>query len=1655
MKHFDLVTGKAADITKNSFAALLFLCILSLFNDAAAQPTITSVSTYIDSIGSSVTITGTNFNTTPANNIVYFGATQATVTSASTTSLAVTVPAGAIFAPVTVNNTATNLMAYSQYAFLPNYNNSAFIPGTINFDGHVNFEDTISVSSNQLMVITDIDGDGKADIVILNGHSFSVYRNTSVSGSITNSSFAAPVNVYIPHGLTFGLAAGDIDGDGKPDIAVSINGTDSAIIDNNNIYVFQNTSTPGAISFGSAVIFAELSDQWAYTLAIADIDGDGKADLVLSNSAITVLRNTATVGIIDASSFATQVSFPVGEGDIYNLVVGDLDGDGKLDVVVGDDQINALYVLRNTSVPGNVNFATPVSFATGIGPWGPAICDIDGDGKPDLVVTNLSDNTLSVLHNTSTTGAVDSSSFAAQVVYPTGISPQYIGIGDFDGDGKPDIAVVDLTGAGLGGSTLGHENITLYHNKAVTGTIDSNSLAREVENTGALGLESIATGDMDGDGKTDLVVFDGNLNAISVLRNDPLLPPPTITSVSPYIDSTGTAVTISGTNFNATAANNIVYFGATKATVNSASTTSVNVTVPVGATYAPVSVNNTLHGQTTFSQYPFLPDYNNSAYVPGQINFDPEVNFAGVGGKVLITDIDGDGKADIISIGNTSIDVYLNTSSSGSITSSSFGAPTSFTIPAGGSGIAAGDIDGDGKPDLIFDLPGYMFLMRNTSTPGVASFASPVSIIARTTMGPTPAIGITDIDGDGKADVVTPDNGDENLSLYQNTAKAGSLDSGSLAYAYDIPTYGLYSPCIAITDIDGDGKPDVVVIDWTDKVVQILRNTSQPGNFVTAFAAPVSFAVGTMAYDVVARDIDGDGKPDIAVVNEADNTISVLHNNSTPGIISFSSQVVFTTGSGPISISAGDFDGDGKPDLAVANSGDNTVSVFRNTVATGSITTSSFASPVNLSTGPSGPFYIAVGDMDGDGKADIISSNSDGSISVLRNDPLLASGITGNASICMGSTSTLSDANVGGIWSSGATSIATVGSTGVVTSMGVGTTTISYTTGGYTATKVVTIDALANVDSIGGIATVCVGVTINLTDAADSGSWSSGATAIATVGSIGNVLGVAAGTVTISYTVTNGCNSATATDVVTVNPLPSSIVGTAFVCTGSTTDLSDAVTGGTWTSGSTSIASIASGVVSGVNEGTAIVTYTLSTGCSATTEVTVNPTPTAISGPGSVCMGSTIILSDGIGSGTWSSSSTTIATISATSGSINGVTGGVTTISYQLATGCYTTTIVTVNTLPNIATAASVNCGGVYTLNGSGAGAGGTYLWAPSTGLSCGSCATTEAMITSTTSYTVTGTDINGCSNTDTVTINGNRISGFITMTTAPTDTLKVWLIQFNSSDSSLIAQDSTLTCMDSETPYYEFDNEPSGAYMVKAKLLSGIPGASGYVPTYGLSTILWSSSSTISHINATDTQHINMIYGTVPSGPGFIGGLISEGAGRGTSAPIPVPGILVYLEDTMGNILTYTYTNTAGIYSFGGLAYGAYTVYPVDYHFNTIPWVDVTLSEPADSNTAINFFDYSTLDIISPANSLSIPQIMASTKVILYPNPMLNELYVQSDMPGVFYFYSIDGKEIGEYAINKGITSITISNELAAGVYMGTFKDNDGNTTVFKIVKE
>ena len=303
--------------------------------------------------------------------------------------------------------------------------------------------------------------------------------------------------------------------------------------------------------------------------------------------------------------------------------------------------------------------------------------------------------------------------------------------------------------------------------------------------------------------------------------------------------------------------------------------------------------------------------------------------------------------------------------------------------------------------------------------------------------------------------------------------------------------------------------------------------------------------------------------------------------------------------------------------------------------------------------------------------------------------------IVGTNTICQNSTAAYTNPTSapGGTWSSSNTAVGSINATtGVFTAISAGTTTLTYTVlnpCGPLATKAITVNALPA--SITGTTTVCTSQTTALSSTSTGGIWSSSNTGQAAVNpTTGVVTGVASGTPTISYTI-SGCSAVAG---VTVNTAPAAISGASSVCPLLSTTLSDATTGGVWSSSSSSVAVVGSGtgVVTGVAAGVATISYSISNGCSVTKSMTVFSLDPIVGTLGVCAPGTMVTLSNATIGGTWSSSNPSVATINS-SGVVTSVSTGITTITYTTPAGCIALATFGVTGTPNVY---SVTGGGNY-----------------------------------------------------------------------------------------------------------------------------------------------------------------------------------------------------------------------------------------------------------------------------------------------------------------------------------------------------------------------
>lgn len=550
----------------------------NIIEDLDFLPTITSFNPTSGTIGTTVTIKGTNFSANPANNIVYFGAVKATVSTATETSITVTIPAGATYAPISVTNTFTALSVHSSTSFIPTFSPSKSNIEINDFASQIDFSAGASTGP-RCVNVSDIDGDGKPDLITANWKkSISILQNTGNGGNVKVSGpfIFSTATVTTPNDL----AIGDLDGDGKNDVVcLNYNG--------NSMSIFRNKSSINNISFATCIDMATGGNPKG--ISISDIDGDGKPDIVVSNSisnTLSIFQNISTSANI---AFIKISDISTGSGSNPRFVsIGDIDGDGKPDLVVANRGTSIVSIFRNISSIGNLSFdiKKDITLNGYTSLYNAFLCDLDCDGKLDIITTNFDSNgCVSVFLNNSSPGNIN---FGGQSNFSINNSSSF-SITDINGDGKPDLVLSGYT-------TLPTINfVRVFQNKSTPGMLN---LEDKIDYPFSF-FVNVATGDLNGDGKPELIGCDkGSTDnyKVSVLQNI-MTVTPTITAISPTSGPTtgGTTVTITGTNLTGAT----VKFGsidATNVTVKSA--TEITATAPAG-TAGKVDITVTTAGGTS------------------------------------------------------------------------------------------------------------------------------------------------------------------------------------------------------------------------------------------------------------------------------------------------------------------------------------------------------------------------------------------------------------------------------------------------------------------------------------------------------------------------------------------------------------------------------------------------------------------------------------------------------------------------------------------------------------------------------------------------------------------------------------------------------------------------------------------------------------------------------------------------------------------------------------------------------------------------------------------------------------------------------------------------------------------------------------------------
>jgi FG-GAP-like repeat/Abnormal spindle-like microcephaly-assoc'd, ASPM-SPD-2-Hydin len=588
-------------------------------------------------------------------------------------------------------------------------------------------------------------------------------------------------------------------------------------------------------------------------------------------------------------TFAPHVDYPVGSAPT-GIAVGDFNGDGKLDIVIvyGFNDARVAVLLGN----GDGTFKPFQSTVAGVQGGSIAVGDFNGDGKLDVAV---SDNSIGV---DIMLGKGDGT-FQAPVGYATAADPRMVVVADFNGDGKLDLATTNA-GSETISVLLGNGNGTFQTHK-------DNSTAK------AASCISLAVGDLRNDGRHDIVAGCQALGLVGVLLSNG---DGTFKAIKTYTVSIGVTDVAVG-DFNGD--------GKPDVAVTNGGT---NVSVLTG------SGTGTLKAAVTFGT-----------------NFGPT--------GVVAVDLNGDGKADLVTANSGSPFgvITANVSVLLSNGKSLFAARTDYKI--GGAtgngaynGIAAADLTGNGKPDLIVPIT-YSDEVSILMNKGKGTFAAPVNYQL-----PTEVLGVVagDFNNDGKADIAVMNfGGTGSISVLLNSG------TGTFSAATSYPING-YGNGIAVGDFNKDGNLDIVATDGTNSTVSVLL-----GNGTGAFPSFATYPTGSSPIAVTVGDFNHDGWPDLAVANQLGQTVSILINKA-DGSGTFLPKVDYTIPAGPISIATGSFRGNGTLDLVVA-----TNSAFPGIEVLLGNNDGTFQTAVPYDT-MNNAYAVTVGDFNKDGNLDLAVS---------------------------------------------------------------------------------------------------------------------------------------------------------------------------------------------------------------------------------------------------------------------------------------------------------------------------------------------------------------------------------------------------------------------------------------------------------------------------------------------------------------------------------------------------------------------------------------------------------------------------------------------------------------------------------------------------------
>ncbi|HEX4003324.1 MAG TPA: FG-GAP-like repeat-containing protein [Candidatus Acidoferrales bacterium] len=689
------------------------------------------------------------------------------------------------------------------------------------------------------IVAADVNNDGKLDLLYVDGQNYGQHTLHVLLGR-GNGTFSHGEDISLPSNVCCALTVADVTNDGKSDILLAGNNefaVNLVVLVGNGDGTFQapilTTFTPSS---------ATGYPGFRSPVAVGDINGDGKVDLALmdyANGAIyTLLGN-------DSGSFTLNGTLQTYTGDAVYLL--DLNGDGKLDILT-TYSIGAEFLVYLGKGDGTFPAFTRYSLQTSAGPFLPI--DVNGDGHLDVLVQYYPGQ-LGYFP-----GNPDGTFGALVSLGNTPSSNQLVSASDLNGDGIFDLTYVTPSGIAV---ALG-ETGPSFGAPLTTITGGSTSPYSELPVTPV-------RGDFNGDGHMDLAM--AAEGGIVILLG--------------HGDGTFSSADFYDMGQEAGAAAVATFTGHTYP----------DIAVALPATFPRLLLGN---GSGTFTLGP-----------------DPNTSYASAGADValLAGDFNGDGKPDLSMGPGLQNEAFLGTQSV-AINSGGGTFETPVFIPNTSPVMA--DFNHDGRMDMVAVTGGQIVVSL-----GQADGTFQAVTTALRLPGGTGHFNVGDLNNDGKPDLAL-DFGDH-IEVW-----LGNGD-GTFVYSNSVDLTGIVSDFVAaIADLDGDGNADIVLAPDANVGASLGPLTIFYGNGNGTFQPPVFIAISHRYSWITVADLNGDGKPDLVLTDGA--AIAVMMNL---GSRNFDAEVDYVAGrSVSVPVNVADVNADGFPDIVVANSGGTTVTVLLN-----------------------------------------------------------------------------------------------------------------------------------------------------------------------------------------------------------------------------------------------------------------------------------------------------------------------------------------------------------------------------------------------------------------------------------------------------------------------------------------------------------------------------------------------------------------------------------------------------------------------------------------------------------------------------------------------------------------------------------------------------